>query len=251
MEAYYTTTTWEDIVDTGSHKEHFLRHVVRPLSASFRDDYEHFGVDAGIGHLMYGPRGCGKRLIAEAVANEAGARFLHVEDPKSLNTLGEVRALFNRARTFAPCIIFIDGVDALTQMTFIELKVELEGADGRSGVFLIASTNSLEDVDRNLLRPGLLGSPLFVPLPSPAQRGLILQCIARKQHMIIDDSVAADLVAPMKTTGKENLEDAFKLIEDQTVSDLGNDAGLKTVKEDEVVPNDDDDAGLKKVLKEG
>ncbi|MQL89537.1 hypothetical protein Taro_022110, partial [Colocasia esculenta] len=74
-----------------------------------------FGVTLEAGFLLYGPPGCGKTLIAKAVANEAGANFIHIKGPELLNKyVGEselaVRTIFSRARTCSPCIVFFDEV---------------------------------------------------------------------------------------------------------------------------------------------
>ncbi|PHT60356.1 Cell division control protein 48 -like protein C [Capsicum baccatum] len=151
-----------------------------------------FGVDLETGFLLYGPPGCGKTLIAKAVANEAGANFIHIKGPEILNCLvGEselsIRKIFYRARTCSPCIVFFDEVDSLTtnrdkdagswviERILNQLLIELDGADQRKAI----------------LRPGRLGKLLYLPLPSPDERGLILKALARKKP--IDSSV--DLVA--------------------------------------------------------
>ncbi|ONH99093.1 hypothetical protein PRUPE_6G011100 [Prunus persica] len=115
------------------------------------------------GFLLYGPPGCGKTLIAEAVANEVGANFIHIKGPELLNKKwGEsekaVRTLFSRARACTPCILFFDEVDALTtkrgqeggqsvELLLNQLLVQLVGGDQRKGVIVIGATNSFHDHD--------------------------------------------------------------------------------------------------------
>ncbi|CAA2962314.1 cell division control 48 homolog C-like [Olea europaea subsp. europaea] len=160
-----------------------------------------------MGILLYGPPGCGKTLIAKAVANESGASFIHIKGPELLNKyVGEselaVRTIFSRARMCSPCILFFDEVDALTTrrnqegggvvvQLLNQLLVELDGAEPRKSVYVIGATNRPEVVDRALLRPGRLGKHLYVSLPSSYERGLILTALGRKKP--IDTNV--DLMA--------------------------------------------------------
>ncbi|KAI9110673.1 hypothetical protein K1719_018539 [Acacia pycnantha] len=209
---------WEDIGGLDLLRQEFEDYIVRRIK--YLDDCKEFGVNLEAGFLLYGPPGCGKTLIAKAVANEAGANFIHIQGPELLNKyVGEselaVRTLFSRARTCSPCIIFFDEVDALTtkrgkeggwivERLLDQLLVELDGAEQREGVFVIGATNRPEVMDRALLRPGRLGKLLYVPLPSSDERGLILKALARKKP--IDDSV--DLCALGKMEACENLSGA-------------------------------------------
>ncbi|KAI8022704.1 hypothetical protein LOK49_LG03G01809 [Camellia lanceoleosa] len=196
---------WEDVGGLHLLRKEFDRYIVRRIK--YPEDYEGFGVDLETGFLLYGPPGCGKTLIAKAVANEAGANFIHIKGPELLNKyVGEselaVRTIFSRARTCAPCILFFDEVDALTtkrgkeggwvvERLLNQLLIELDGADQRRGVYVIGATNRPEVMDRAVLRPGRFGKLLYVPLPGPDERGLILKAFARKKP--IDASV--DLIA--------------------------------------------------------
>ncbi|XP_028776414.1 cell division control protein 48 homolog C-like isoform X2 [Neltuma alba] len=209
---------WEDIGGLDLLRREFERYIVRRIK--YPEDYEEFGVNLETGFLLYGPPGCGKTLIAKAVAHEAGANFIHIKGPELLNKyVGEselaVRTLFSRARTCSPCILFFDEVDALTtkrgkeggwvvERLLNQLLIELDGAEQRQGVFVIGATNRPEVMDRALLRPGRLGKLLYVPLPSPDERGLILKALARKKP--IDETV--DLCAIGRMEACENLSGA-------------------------------------------
>ncbi|KAK4258016.1 hypothetical protein QN277_007529 [Acacia crassicarpa] len=209
---------WEDIGGLDHLRQEFERYIVRRIK--YPEAYEEFGVNHETGFLLYGPPGCGKTLIAKAVAYEAGANFIHIKGPELLNKyVGEselaVRTLFSRARTCSPCIIFFDEVDALTtrrgkeggwvvERLLNQLLIELDGAEQRQGVFVIGATNRPEVMDRALLRPGRLGKLLYVPLPSADERGLILKALARKKP--IDDTV--DLCAIGRMEACENLSGA-------------------------------------------
>ncbi|WOL16925.1 hypothetical protein Cni_G25713 [Canna indica] len=192
--------TWEDVGGLTSLRKEFDRYIVQRVKHP--EAYEEFGVNLEAGFLLYGPPGCGKTLIAKAVANEAGANFIHIKGPELLNKyVGEselaVRTIFSRARTCSPCILFFDEVDALTtkrgreggwvvERLLNQLLIELDGADQRQGVYVIGATNRLEVMDPAVLRPGRFGKVLYVHLPSSAERQLILKALARKKPISAD-----------------------------------------------------------------
>ncbi|KAJ7968070.1 cell division control protein 48-like C [Quillaja saponaria] len=209
---------WEDVGGLEFIRQAFYHHIVRRIK--YPEAYEEFGLDLETGFLLYGPPGCGKTLIAKAVANEAGANFIHIKGPELLNKyVGEselaVRTLFSRARTCSPCILFFDEVDALTtkrgkeggwvvERLLNQLLIELSGAEQRRGVFVIGATNRPEVMDDAVLRPGRFGKHLYVPLPSPVERGLILKALARKKP--VDPSVDLSTIGRMEAC--ENLSGA-------------------------------------------
>ncbi|CAL5419262.1 unnamed protein product [Camellia sinensis] len=209
---------WEDVRGLHLLRKEFDRYIVRRIK--YPKDYEGFRVDLETGFLLYGPPGCGKTLIAKAVANEAGANFIHIKGLELLNKyVGEselaVRTIFSRARTCSPCILFFDEVDALTtkrrkeggwvvEWLLNQLLTELDGADQRHGVYVIGATNRPDVMDCAVLQPGRFGKLLYVPLPNPDERGLILKALARKKP--IDASV--DLIAIGSDEACENLSEA-------------------------------------------
>ncbi|AQL02612.1 Cell division control protein 48 homolog C [Zea mays] len=148
--------TWDDVGGLDSLRKEFDRCIIRCIKHP--EDYEVFGVNMQAGFLLFGPPGCGKTLIAKAVAHEAGANFIHIKGPELLNKYvgeseSEVRKIFTRARTNSPCILFFDEVDALTtkrgkeggwvvERLLNQLLIELDGADQRQGVYVIGATNS-------------------------------------------------------------------------------------------------------------
>ncbi|XP_022854914.1 cell division control protein 48 homolog C-like isoform X2 [Olea europaea var. sylvestris] len=196
---------WEDVGGLQSIRDMFEWEIIRRIKNP--KCYEGLGADLEAGILLYGPPGCGKTLIAKAVASEAGANFIHIKGPELLNKyVGEselaVRTLFSRARTCSPCILFFDEVDALTtrrgqegggvaEQLLGQLLIELDGADQRKGVYVIGATNRPDVMDHALLRPGRFGIPQYVPLPNSYERGLILTALGRKKR--IDANV--DLMA--------------------------------------------------------
>ncbi|KAA0038084.1 cell division control protein 48-like protein C-like [Cucumis melo var. makuwa] len=209
---------WEDVGGLEQLRAEFDRYVVRRVK--YPEDYEGFGVDLETGFLLYGPPGCGKTLIAKAVANEAGANFIHIKGPELLNKyVGEselaVRTLFSRARACSPCILFFDEVDALTtkrgkeggwvvERLLNQLLIELDGAEQRRGVFVIGATNRPEVIDPAILRPGRFGKLLYVPLPNPTERGLVLKALGRKKPI----DVSVDLLAIGQMEACENFSGA-------------------------------------------
>ncbi|KAH0745698.1 hypothetical protein KY285_007355 [Solanum tuberosum] len=220
---------WEDVGGLDPLRHEFERYIVRRIKNP--KDYMGFGVDLETGFLLYGPPGCGKTIIAKAVANEAGANFIHIKGPEVLNKfVGQselnIRTIFNNARTCSPCIVFFDEMDSLTterdkeetgtiERILTQLLTELDGGEERKGVYVIGATNRPNVMDKALLRPGRLGRLLYVPLPTPDQRVLILKALARKKP--IDSSV--DLVS----IGRDN---ACKRLSGADLSSLMNEAAM-------------------------
>ncbi|XP_021910611.1 cell division control protein 48 homolog C-like [Carica papaya] len=223
---------WEDVGGLDGLRQEFDRYIVRRIK--FPEDYMEFGVDMETGFLLYGPPGCGKTLIAKAVANEAGANFIHIKGPELLNKyVGEselaVRTLFSRARTCSPCILFFDEVDALTtkrgkeggwvvERLLNQLLIELDGAEQRRGVFVIGATNRIDVIDRAVLRPGRFGKLLYVPLPSPDERGLILKALGRKKP--IDSSLDLSAIGRTETCQNFSGADLTALINEAAMAAL-------------------------------
>ncbi|XP_013682858.2 cell division control protein 48 homolog C [Brassica napus] len=199
--------SWDDVGGLGHLRSELNNYIVRPIK--YPDMYEKFGKTLETGFLLYGPPGCGKTLVAKAVANEAGANFIHIKGPELLNKyVGEseraIRTLFQRARTSSPCVIFFDEVDALTARRGREgdhlvvggllnqFLTELHGGDRRD-VYVIGATNRLDAIDPAFLRPGRFGNLVYVPLPNADDRVSILKSIANKRPL--DPSVDLDAIA--------------------------------------------------------
>jgi SpoVK/Ycf46/Vps4 family AAA+-type ATPase len=144
------------------------------------------------GLLLYGPPGCGKTFLARAVAGEMGARFISLSIVDVLNMwIGNseknLHEIFGTARRNAPCVLFLDEIDALghkrsqlqsSAMRTLgnQLLAELDGMEGdNEGVFLLAATNAPWDVDAALRRPGRLDRMALVLPPDPPARGAILE----------------------------------------------------------------------------
>lgn len=164
------------------------------------------------GVLLVGPPGTGKTLLARAVAGEAGVPFFNLSGSDFVEMFvgvgaARVRDLFKQATEHAPCIIFVDELDAIgksraasqlqtndeREQTLNALLVEMDGFDSRSGVIIIAATNRPEVLDKALLRPGRFDRQVLVDRPDVVGRKAILKVHTRK--IIMDDSVELDVVA--------------------------------------------------------
>ncbi|KAJ0249861.1 Cell division control protein 48 C [Hirschfeldia incana] len=198
--------TWGDVGGLDHLRSELNNYIVRPIKNP--EIYKAFGATLETGFLLYGPPGCGKTLVAKAVANEAGANFIHIKGPELLNKyVGEselgIRTLFQRARTSSPCVLFFDEVDALTtsrgreggsvvESVLNQFLTELDGGERRN-VYVIGATNRPDVMDSAFLRPGRFGNIVYVPLPNADERVLILKSIAKKRP--IDPSVDLDDIA--------------------------------------------------------
>lgn len=190
-----------------------LRSVIELLEANiidrirFPEYYKSVKKFAGV--LLWGPPGCGKTLVAQAIANAAKASFILVNGPELLDKyVGEserkIRALFTRARASTPCLIFLDEIDSLvprrdTSSTEAGARVvntiltELDGAQGRSGVYVIAATNRPDMIDPAMFRTGRFNHKVFVDVPNEEERVDILRTLFRTRDIICDAAVAEEV----------------------------------------------------------
>ena len=187
--------SWEDIGALKEVREELQTAIVDPIRSPER--YEKVGISAPTGVLLWGPPGCGKTLLAKAVAAESKANFISIKGPELLNKyVGEseaaVRRLFQRARSSVPCVIFFDELDALVPRrddniseasgrVVNMLLTELDGLSTRAGIYVIGATNRPDIIDDAILRPGRLEGKLFVDLPGPNERVEILRALIRNK----------------------------------------------------------------------
>ena len=201
--------TWDQVGALERVREQLHTSIIGPI----RDPelYQGFGLQRPAGALLWGPPGCGKTLVAQAVANEAQASFILINGPELLNKyVGEseraVRELFQRARSSTPCILFFDEIDSLVPRrdnasteagarVVNALLTELDGAQDRSGIYVIGTTNRPDMIDAAMLRPGRLSVRLFVDLPTAQERIEILRAIYRTCHAETSDAEMARLPA--------------------------------------------------------
>lgn len=189
------STTFADIGALSQHRSELMATVIKPILDP--KAYARVGINAPSGLLLWGPPGCGKTLLAKAVANESKANFISVKGPELLNKyVGEseraVRQVFVRARSSIPVVIFFDELDALvpkrdgalseaSSRVVNTLLTELDGVGGgREGIYVIAATNRPDIIDPAMLRPGRLETLLFVGLPGEQDRVDILQTLVRR-----------------------------------------------------------------------
>uniref|UniRef100_A0A8C3TB72 Nuclear VCP like n=1 Tax=Chelydra serpentina TaxID=8475 RepID=A0A8C3TB72_CHESE len=185
--------TWADVGALEDIREELTMAILAPVRNP--EQFKALGLTAPAGVLLAGPPGCGKTLLAKAVANESGLNFISVKGPELLNMyVGEseraVRQVFQRARNSAPCVIFFDEVDALcprrsdreagaSVRVVNQLLTEMDGLENRQQVFIMAATNRPDIIDPAILRPGRLDKTLYVGLPPPVDRFAILKTITK------------------------------------------------------------------------
>ncbi|PSC74189.1 ATP-dependent zinc metalloprotease [Micractinium conductrix] len=203
-------TTFADVAGMAAAKQE-LAEVVACLKNS--SQFARLGAKMPSGVLLSGPPGTGKTLLARAVAGEAGVPFFAVSASEFVELFvgrgaARIRELFAEARKKAPCVVFIDELDAVggkrgiglneeRDQTLNQLLTELDGFEGRPGVLLLAATNRPDVLDAALLRPGRLSRKVTVPLPDEEARAAILGVHLRRvplasQH---DRELACEAIA--------------------------------------------------------
>ena len=189
--------TWDDVGGLKELREELYYDIVLPITEPSK--LKIVGISKAVGVLLYGPPGCGKTLLAKAVANEAKANFISIKGPELLNKyVGEseraIRSLFIRAKNSSPCIIFFDELDALvpkrsqennnsSERVVNQLLTEMDGLEDRKQIFIIAATNRPDIIDPAMLRPGRLDKLLYVPLPDYNDRCSILETITKNLNL--------------------------------------------------------------------
>jgi len=193
---------WSDIGGLEDVKQQLREAVEWPLKHP--EFFREMGIDPPKGVLLYGPPGCGKTLLAKAVATESEANFIAVKGPEVLSKwVGEseraIREIFRKARQAAPCVIFFDEIDALapmrglgysdsgvTERVVSQLLTEMDGLEKLEGVVVIGATNRPDILDPALLRPGRFDRLVYVPPPDRAARLEILKVHTRRMPLAED-----------------------------------------------------------------
>ncbi|KAH6640784.1 P-loop containing nucleoside triphosphate hydrolase protein [Chaetomium tenue] len=186
-------TTWAHVGALDDVRKKLEMSIIGPIKNP--ELFTRVGIKPAAGILLWGPPGCGKTLVAKAVANESKANFISIKGPELLNKyVGEseraVRQLFARAKSSAPCILFFDEMDALvprrddslsdaSARVVNTLLTELDGVGDRSGIYVIGATNRPDIIDEAIRRPGRLGTSIYVGLPSAPDRVDILRTLFR------------------------------------------------------------------------
>ncbi|XP_036952054.1 zgc:136908 isoform X1 [Acanthopagrus latus] len=195
--------SWDDIGGLDEVKRELQELVQYPVE--YPDKFLKFGMTPSRGVLFYGPPGCGKTLLAKAIANECQANFVSIKGPEMLTMwFGEseanVRDVFDKARQAAPCILFFDELDSIAKSrgggagdaggaadrVINQILTEMDGMSDKKNVFIIGATNRPDIIDAAILRPGRLDQLIYIPLPDKPSRRAILNANLRKSPVARD-----------------------------------------------------------------
>jgi len=242
---------WDDIGDLEKVKEEIKEAVELPLKNP--DAFTKIGIRPIKGVLLVGAPGTGKTLLAKAVATEREANFISIKGPEVLSKyVGEsektVRELFRKARMAAPCIIFIDEIDAIanprgedigdsrvSERVVDTLLTEMDGLQDLKNVVVLAATNRPEDIDPALLRPGRFDKVIEIPMPDAKARLAIFE--VHTKRMPLDKDV--DLVELANMT--ENYTGA-------EIENVVREAGMNAIRNNrDIVTKDDFLKALKEI----
>lgn len=195
--------TWDDVGGLENVKRELQETVQYPVEHP--EKFEKFGMAPSKGVLFYGPPGCGKTLLAKAIANECQANFISIKGPELLTMwFGEseanVREIFDKARQSAPCVLFFDELDSIAvqrgssagdaggagDRVLNQLLTEMDGMGSKKTVFIIGATNRPDIIDPALMRPGRLDQLIYIPLPDDGSRKQIFKAALRKSPVAPD-----------------------------------------------------------------
>jgi transitional endoplasmic reticulum ATPase len=224
---------WVDIGGLNEVKSELIEAVDWPLK--YNDVFKRTGIRPPSGILLFGPPGCGKTLLAKAIANESQANFITIRGPEIFSKwVGEsekaIREVFRKARMAAPAIIYFDEIDAIAPRRGIsegtrvyesvvnQLLAEMDGIQDMAGVVVIASTNRPDIIDPGLLRPGRFDRLILVPSPDKDARKKILEVHTKK--MPLSEDVNIDTLT--------NLTEGFSGAD---LENLTREAGMMAVRE--------------------
>jgi transitional endoplasmic reticulum ATPase len=195
--------SWDDIGGLQNVKRELQELVQYPVEHP--EKYLKFGMQPSRGVLFYGPPGCGKTLLAKAIAHECQANFISIKGPELLTMwFGEseanVRDVFDKARAAAPCVLFFDELDSIAKSrggnigdaggaadrVINQILTEMDGMTSKKNVFIIGATNRPDIVDSAILRPGRLDQLIYIPLPDEKSRTQIMKANLRKTPVAQD-----------------------------------------------------------------
>lgn len=245
-------TRFSDVAGADEEKEE-LKELVEFLKSPRK--FANMGAKIPRGVLLVGPPGTGKTLLARAVAGEANVPFYSISGSEFVEMFvgvgaGRVRDMFKKAKQTAPCIIFIDEIDAVgrqrgsgiggghdeREQTLNQLLVEMDGFSGNEGIIILAATNRADVLDPALLRPGRFDRQIQVANPDKKARAEILEVHARNKHFAPD--VNFNNVA-QRTPGFSGAE----------LANVLNEAALLAVRQGhQLITNEDVDEAIDRVI---
>uniref|UniRef100_A0A7E4UM96 vesicle-fusing ATPase n=1 Tax=Panagrellus redivivus TaxID=6233 RepID=A0A7E4UM96_PANRE len=195
--------SWDDIGGLQSVKRELQELVQYPVEHP--EMFLKFGMQPSRGVLFYGPPGCGKTLLAKAIARECQANFISIKGPELLTMwFGEseanVREVFDKARAAAPCVLFFDELDSIAKARggssgdgggsadriINQVLTEMDGIGSKKNVFVIGATNRPDIIDGAIMRPGRLDQLIYIPLPDEPSRYAIFKANLRKTPLAAD-----------------------------------------------------------------
>jgi len=198
---------WEDIGGLEKTKKDLIEMVQYPIE--YPEIYRKYGQTPSRGALLWGPPGCGKTLLAKAIATECASNFISVKGPELLTMwFGEseanVRDVFDKARGAAPCVLFFDELDSIARSrggsggdaggagdrVMNQLLTEMDGINAAKQIFVVGATNRPDILDPAIKRPGRLDQVIFVDLPDFPARISIFQACLRKSPLDPDVDLA-------------------------------------------------------------
>ena len=245
-----TKITFDDIAGLDEEKEE-LKEIVEFLKKPKK--FTEMGAKIPKGVLLYGKPGTGKTLIAKAIAGEADVPFISMSGSEFIEMFAglgasRVRKLFDKARKLAPCIVFIDEIDAIgsrrasnsgaeseNNQTLNQLLVEMDGFSSEETIIVLAATNRPEMLDKALLRPGRFDRQVTVPAPDLVGREAILKIHAKDKKLADDVSLYSIAEDTAGFTGAE-------------LANILNEAAIIATKKDHTaITNADLDEAVKKV----
>jgi len=197
--------SWDDVGGLDQLKEELREAVEWPIK--YKEAFDYVNVETPKGILLYGPPGTGKTLIAKALAKMTESNFISIKGPELLSKwVGEsekgIREIFRKARQAAPCIIFLDEIDALvprrsngssgshvTENVVSQILTEIDGLEELHNVLIIGATNRLDIVDEALLRPGRFDRIIEVRNPNAKGRQHIFEIHTKKKPLASDVNI--------------------------------------------------------------
>ena len=245
-----TKTTFKDIAGLDEEKQEMIE-IVDFLKKPKK--FQEMGAKIPRGVLLCGNPGTGKTLIAKAIAGEANVPFISMSGSEFIEMFAglgasRVRKLFEKARKIAPCIVFIDEIDAIgsrrtsssgseseNNQTLNQLLVEMDGFDTEEAIIVLAATNRPEMLDKALLRPGRFDRQITIGLPDLNGREAILNIHAKDKK--IDESVNLRSIA----------EDTAGFTGAELANILNESAIIATIKRHKAITNKDIEDAVKKV----